>query len=107
MLTFRIDALERAEIDAAARASGLTRGSYIRTALLKTMHTRTRRKPSIEVELLASLLGQVRKAGSNIYQILRQVHFGETLLGEELREAARRTDEAATAILEAMGRAKR
>src|SRR5450755_1788859 len=101
-ISSRVTAEEYAEVEAAAAARGLTLASHARLMLVNAPKTKTRRRASVEVATLAAMLGQVRKAGSNIYQILKRVNFGETPAGEEIRRAAKTCDEAAAAILEVM-----
>jgi methyl coenzyme M reductase beta subunit len=85
--TFRVTAEERAEIEAAALAAGLTAGSYIRQSVLKVARTGKRRRPLADAAALPRLLGELNRIGGNINQITRRVNFGETPLGYEFRQA--------------------
>jgi hypothetical protein len=106
-ITFRLNDQEKATVEQDAVDAGVTTGTYIRDRLLKAPQTRRRRRPSVEVQTLAALLGQLRKAGSNIHQILKRVNFGDTPAGTEIRGTAKDCDEAAAAILEVLGRVRR
>ena len=106
-ITFRLNEQEKATVEQAAGDAGLTTGTYIRDCILKPPQTRRRRRPSVEVETLAALLGQLRKAGSNIHQLLKRVNFGDTPAGSEIRGAAKSCDDAAGTILEVLGRVRR
>lgn len=103
----RLTPQELATVEAAASNAGLSVSSYSRLQMLGGGRPppRSVRRPPIEKELLARLLGQVGKAGSNVNQIARSANMGdqdffgtaETL--QELREAAQ-------AIQAALGRQK-
>jgi len=59
------------------------------------------------VAALAKLLGEMNKVGSNIAQLVKRVNFGETLLGNEIREAFTGYQETVAAIVNALEKAKR
>ena len=107
VVAFRVSAEERAELEEKAELSGLSLGSYVRQCVLTAPKTRTVRRPPIEQKLLAQLLGQLGKAGGNIHQILKHMNFGAGVMHDELRSALVSFEEAAAAIMEAMGRGQR
>ena len=107
VVAFRVSAEERAELEEKAELSGLSLGSYVRQCVLTAPKTRTVRRPPIEQKLLAQLLGQLGKAGGNIHQILKHMNFGAGVMHNELRSALVSFEEAAGAIMEAMGRGQR
>ena len=107
VVAFRVSAEERAELEEKAELSGLSLGSYVRQCVLTAPKTRTVRRPPIEQKLLAQLLGQLGKAGGNIHQILKHMNFGAGVMHSELRSALVSFEEAAGAIMEAMGRGQR
>lgn len=72
----RFDAEEFAELDEAASRAGLTRSSYLRVQSLAKPKTRSTRRAPVEKELLARLLGQIGKIGSNLNQIARASNMG-------------------------------
>ena len=75
-VTTRYDASEFAELDDAASRAGLTRASYQRVQSLAKPKTRSTRRAPVEKELLALLLGQIGKIGSNLNQITRAANMG-------------------------------
>ena len=104
-ITFRVTGAERQEIEAAANRAGLTVGSYVRAQCLAKPKTRAVKKPPLERELLAKLLGQVGKAGGNVHQITKRINFKEKVLRSEVESAMKELREATAAIMEAMGKA--
>lgn len=100
----RVSVSERAELEEAAERAGLTLGSYIRERVLSAPKTRAVRRPPIEKKLLAQLLGQLGKVGGNIHQIVKYMNFGNGIMPDDLRTALNSFEEAAAAIMEAMGR---
>ena len=107
VVAFRVSAEERAELEEKAELSGLSLGSYVRQCVLTAPKTRTVRRPPIEQKLLAQLLGQLGKTGGNIHQIVKHMNFGAGVMHDELRSALKAFEEAAGAIMEAMGRGRR
>lgn len=75
-VTTRYDAKEFAELEDAASRAGLTRASYQRVQSLAKPKTRSTRRAPVEKELLARLLGQIGKIGSNLNQIARAANMG-------------------------------
>jgi hypothetical protein len=106
-ITFRCSDEEHAQVARAADAAGLTVGSHIRECVLQAPQTRRQRRPTVEVQTLARLLGEMNKIGSNIHQILKRVNFGETPLGFEFHEALTGYREVVAGILAALGRTRR
>lgn len=77
-VTSRYDETEFAELDEAASRAGVTRASYQRIQSLSEPKTRSTRRAPIERELLAKVLGQLGKIGSNLNQLARAANVGET-----------------------------
>ena len=75
LVTSRYDPDEYAELEEAASRAGLTRASYQRVQSLSKPKTRSTRRAPIDRELLAKVLGQLGKVGSNLNQIAREAHF--------------------------------
>jgi uncharacterized protein (DUF1778 family) len=105
-ITFRVTPEEHAELEAASSAAGLTVASYVRVMALSVPKTKQRRRPSVEVEAVARLLGTVNKVGGNLHQIAKRVNFGETPVAQEFHEALIGYREMVGAILAAMGRSR-
>lgn len=59
IIGFRASDAERARIEASALRAGLTVGSYVRSRALEKPTTRAVRKPPVETQQLAQLLGQL------------------------------------------------
>lgn len=62
------------QLDKAASRAGLSLGAFSRAVLLKKPGPRAVRRPPVEKELLACLLGQIGKVGSNINQLTKRAH---------------------------------
>ena len=107
IVAFRVSEEERAVLEQAAELAGLTLGSYVRQRVLTAPKTRAVRRPPIEQKVLAQLLGQLGRVGGNIHQIVRHMNFGGDVMHDELRPALASFEEAAGAILQAMGRGQR
>lgn len=103
LVTSRYSPAEFQELDAAASRAGLTRASFQRVQSLGTPKTRSTRRPPIERELLAKLLGQLGRIGSNVNQVAHAANLGAKARPDW--EATRaEVQEAARAIIAAMGR---
>ncbi len=76
IIGFRADPVERAEIEAAAQAAGLTVGSFVRATILKKARTVGKQRPTIDKVLLTKALGDLGKIGSNLNQIARKLNEG-------------------------------
>src|ERR1700679_3792712 len=86
LVTSRYDAEEFAELEDAASRAGLTRASYQRVQSLAKPKTRSTRRAPIERELLAKVLGQLGKIGSNLNQIAHEAHLGRDVRAEVFSE---------------------
>lgn len=104
-LTIRLSPDERDEIDRTAQRAGLTSGSYARDVLLGAPTPRQVRRPPIERQELARLLGALGYIGNNINQIARIMNTGEAADQPQLLAALAGLAEVREAILQALGRA--
>lgn len=78
LVTSRYDPDEFAELDDAASKAGMTRASFQRVQSLTTKpKTRSTRRAPIERQLVAKVLGQLGKIGSNANQIAHAAHLGQ------------------------------
>ncbi len=102
MIGVRVNPEERAEIENAASAAGLSLASYMRELVLNAPQTKKPRKPSIERAALAQILAQVGKIGSNINQIARRLNQGKGVGLERLGAALDDVAEIKNAIIEAL-----
>jgi hypothetical protein len=104
IIGFRATPAEHAEIEAKAERSGVFVSSYVRAAVLNAPITRAARRPTVEVQAITRLQGEMNKVGSNIHQILRRANFGESPLADEYQQALEGYREVIAAILAALGR---
>jgi hypothetical protein len=102
-VNIRFDEGEFAEIDEAATQAGLTIPSWGRSRMLSAPPARAVRRPAIEKELLARILGQLGKIGSNLNQLTRAAHTTGAP-ADEIDEAAAEVRQAARAVMRAQGR---
>lgn len=84
MAGFRVSADEYRQLHELAEREGLTIASYVRGKALTSPTTRAIRRPVVEKKLLASLLGELHKIGSNINQTARRLNMGDTPLSAEI-----------------------
>ena len=74
VLRIRCSTPELAELDARARKSGLSIGGFVRAVAFGSAGPRAVKRPTVEKEQLARLLGEIGKLGSNVNQIARHVN---------------------------------
>ena len=72
----RWDGMEHAFLAAAAQASELTKGGYIRALVLGCPGPRSQRAPSVNAQALAQATAALNKVGSNLNQISRVLNAG-------------------------------
>jgi hypothetical protein len=78
-VTSRYDETEYSQLDEAASRAGLSRASFQRVQSLTTPpKTRSTRRAPIDRELLAKVLGQLGKIGSNLNQLTHDTHLDRT-----------------------------
>jgi Bacterial mobilisation protein (MobC) len=99
----RLTSEELAKAQDAARRARLTLASYIRAQMLGASPPRSVRRPPVEKELLARILGQLGKAGSNLNQVARAANMGRETM-EDVRAALAEVRLAAFAVQQALGR---
>jgi hypothetical protein len=103
-ITFRLTAAEYGALQVAADRAGVTLGTYIRDCVLNSPETRRRPRPSVEVQAVTRLQGEMNRVGGNIHQILKRVNFGETPMTHEFREALAGYQQVIESILTVLGR---
>jgi hypothetical protein len=67
---------ERAELQAAANAAGLSIGGFIRVRTLMQPLTPARRLPPEDRAVLVGLKAELNRVGGHIYQIAKHLNFG-------------------------------
>ena len=101
----RCSAAEYAAINAAAAQAGHSIGAYLRMAALGSAGPRAVRRPPVEKEALARLLGEIGKLGSNVNQIARAVNTtGDLPARPELAAIGAEVRAMRAALMKALGR---
>ena len=96
---------ERTAIKAAADRAGLSVGAFMRSQALGTPGPRSVRRPPVEKEELARLLGWLGKLGSNVNQLAHGFNRTGALPGfPELLAIRREVGEMRAALMKALGR---
>jgi hypothetical protein len=103
-LTIRLTPDERAAIEAAADRASLTAGSYAREVLLGAPPPRQVRRPVVEKQLLAKLLGELGKVGGNLNQLAKATNQGFVVYQNEILVALGGLRLVRDAIMNALGR---
>ena len=106
-VSIRVNADEYAEIAQAADREGQTLASYARKRLLATPIERKHRRPTVEIQSITRLQGEMNRVGSNIHQLLKHIRFGGTPAGDEVIAAFAGYREVIAAILAALNRGPR
>jgi hypothetical protein len=99
----RLTPAEKTAVEDAADKAGLSVASYSRLQMLGAPPPRGARRPPVEKQMLAKVLGQLGKIGSNLNQVARSANMGEDDLAET-RQALSEVRLATLAVLAALGR---
>ena len=100
----RLSAPERATLETAADAAGLTLSGYVRGVVLAAPALRKARRPPVEKVELARVLAQLGKIGSNLNQLAHAGNAGALVDGAALAAALGELGTLRLAILAALGR---
>ena len=103
-IDFRVTETEKKEIADKAKAAGLDVGAYCRGLCLGDSKIRARRRPSVEAELLARLLGELGKIGSNINQIAHKLNMDAPVNPQDINLALIELRTINLAIIHAAGK---
>ena len=103
-ITIRLSAEERAQLDERAARAGLMIGSYVREAVFGKPMPRQVRRPPVEKQELARLLGALGRIGGNINQLARAVNTGDEADRTALYGAWADLRAMRDAVLKALGR---
>jgi hypothetical protein len=103
-INFRVSESELAQIQVAAERAGLTVGSYVRSRSLKEPTTRAVRRPPVATAQLAQLLGLLSAAGSDLQRLAPLTVAGAADQDRDIHAVLSLLREAATAILQALGK---
>jgi len=104
-IAVRCSDTEYAAIIESAKRAGLSIGAYLRAAALGDSGPRSVRRPPLEHQALAWVVGQVGKIGSNVNQIAKSFNGSGLLPGfPEILAMKRDIAEMRGALLKALGR---
>ncbi len=106
-VSIRVTADEYAEIAQAADREGQTLASYARKRLLAAPTDRKHRRPTLEIQSITRLQGEMNRVGSNIHQLLKHIRFGGTPASDEVVAAFAGYREVIAAILATLNRGPR
>lgn len=90
-------------IHALAEAAGLPAGAYLRAAAFGSPGPRAQRRPPVDRQELARLLGQLGKIGGNLNQIARALHQRDYPPVDEIKTALAAVTETRALIRKAIG----
>jgi hypothetical protein len=88
---------------AAAAAEGLSLGAFIRARPDGSPGPRAKRNPSPDIVLLAKVLAELGKSGSNLNQIAHHLNMDEVAELPELQEAVREQRIAVAVLMRLLG----
>ena len=103
LVMIRLTPRELAEVEEAASRAGLTLSSYGRAQMLGALPPRSVRRPPVEKELLAKVLGQLGKAGSNLNQVARAANLGKEEF-DDVKAVVTEIQLVAHSVMQALGR---
>jgi hypothetical protein len=86
-ISVRVNDDERAKIEANAAAADLCPSAYLRVAGTGTQRSSERRRPTVDMTLLAQAMAQVGRIGGNLAQFLRLANRGEIVAANDLDAA--------------------
>lgn len=104
-LSVHLTETERAALAEAADRAAMTLSGYVRSVLLKAPPPRQVRRPPLERQQLAQLVGQLGRVGNNLNQLakLANTYEGRPLPPKAVEMALGDVRRAVAAIAEAMG----
>ena len=103
-IDFRVTEIEKQEIADKAKAAGLDVGAYCRAQCLGASKIRAQRRPAVEAELLARLLGELGKIGSNLNQIAHKLNMDAPVNPKDIKLALTELRTLNLAITKAAGK---
>ena len=99
----RVSPALRDKVIAEAAAEGLSLGAFIRARLDGSPGPRAKRNPSPDIVLLAKVLAELGKSGSNLNQIAHHLNMDEVAELPELQEAVREQRIAVAVLMRLLG----
>lgn len=104
LISIRVSEEERNQIEEDATRAGLTVSSYARQLLLDAPVPKQGKRPHVNREELAKLLGHIGKIGSNINQIARAANSNLPYSQQALESHLAELENLRQSIRQAMGR---
>ncbi len=105
VIHIRCTPTQQTTYEAAAARAGYSVGEYFRTLADGRPRLRAARRPPIERQELARLLGQIGKIGSNVNQLAHAANWaGFDMAAAELREVGDEVRAMRAAVMKALGR---
>lgn len=104
LLQVRLTPDELAEIEAQAERMELTPASFARSVLLSAPAPRARRRPAVQRQEVARLLGELGKVGSNLNQLAHRLNAGQAVGSSSIVDAVADVQVMRDACLAALGR---
>lgn len=101
--SMRLSVDERTEIESRASAAGLSIGGYCKSVILEKAPPRASRRPPLEMQELAKLIGQVSRVGSNLNQIAKQLNSHSSIELPELQSALDDLSEIRAVVMMVLG----
>lgn len=96
---------EHAKMTEAAQRAGLSVGAFLRALACEGPGLRAARRPPVERQELARLLGHIGKLGSNVNQLAYAANaFNELPRARELEEISEEIRQMRDAVMKALGR---
>jgi hypothetical protein len=103
IIPVRCTEAEYAAIHALAEASDLPAGAFLRAAAFGTPGPRAQKRPPVDRQELARLLGQLGKIGGNLNQIARALNQRDYPPIDEIKSALAAVTESRASIRKAIG----
>lgn len=103
VVSTRLTPAELAQFERHAAEAGLDKADYVRAAILKDAPLRRARLAKPDRAVLARLMGELGKIGSNINQLARHQNQGGTVAASNLAQAQTDLEAMRDGILAALG----
>jgi hypothetical protein len=105
-ISVRVTDTERAKIEANAAALDLCASAFLRTLGTGQERAKERRRPMPELKPFTQAMGRLGIYASNAHQLLKLANRGDIVHPDELSEACKNLDAAATELLRLIREAK-
>jgi hypothetical protein len=99
----RLDDAELAQLETKAREAGLSIGGYVRASALGDAGPRSRKRVTVDRELLARATAALNRVGGNWNQIAHAFNAGGSVAHGEIAATGRAIEDTLTVIRQALG----